>query len=80
MKKVSKGIVASVLVFICVAIPTILMAQPSNFDTSDGADPGDITDVPVNGGTIFLIVAGLALAIYRLYRVYKANTQLAIAK
>jgi hypothetical protein len=79
MKRASKGLKAALVLLVCVAMPALVMAQ-TNFETADGTDPGDITDIPINGGTVFLIAAGVALAAYRIYSVLKANKQLGIAK
>ncbi|NDC41963.1 MAG: hypothetical protein EBZ77_10500, partial [Chitinophagia bacterium] len=67
MKKASAGLLTVVAFFALLAMPVLTMAQ-TGFDTADGEPPSDQpTDVPINGGMVFLIVAGIALATYTLY-------------
>jgi len=80
MKKASSGLITVFAFFVCVAMPALVMAQ-TNFDTVDGAPPTDQpTDVPINGGMVFLIVAAVALGAYRLYRISQLKRTLVIAQ
>ena len=80
MKKASNGLITVFAFFVCVAMPALVMAQ-TEFDTVDGAPPTDEpTDVPINGGVTFLIVAAIALGAYRLYRISQLKKGLVTAQ
>ncbi|NCX95616.1 MAG: hypothetical protein EBX41_04260 [Chitinophagia bacterium] len=50
-------------------IPALSFAQGRfDIDSSGGGGGGDITDVPVDGGTWLLLGAGAAMGIYKLYK------------
>ena len=58
-----------VLVFlVCVALPKLSLAQ-AGFDVTSETTIVDIVDVPVDGGTIILVIGGVLFGVYRLYKI-----------
>lgn len=55
--------------FIFTVLPKITLAQ-SGFD-NNGSDTGavDVVDVPLDGGTVILIAAGVLFGVYKLYKI-----------
>lgn len=83
MKKMKRNLMKSKLLLIptliiiaLTIIPQITWGQ-AGFDVTDTSG-GDIIDVPLDGGTVILIAAGVLFGVYRLYKV--AQNKLAIAK
>lgn len=56
--------------FIFTVLPNIVLAQ-SGFDNNTGSDTGgvDVVDVPLDGGTVILIAAGVLFGVYKLYKI-----------
>lgn len=83
MKKMKQNLMKSKLLlpilFVVIALlPTITFAQ-SGFD-NNGSDTGgvNVIDVPLDGGTVILIAAGVIFGVFRLYKT--AQKRLSIAK
>ena len=56
-------------------LPMISLAQTTfDVDSSGHGGGGDITDVPLDGGTVFLIAAGVAFGVYKLYKMTQLKT------
>ncbi len=65
----SKLLLLPILMFlIFTVVPKITFAQ-AGFD-NNGSDTGgvDVVDVPLDGGTVILIAAGVLFGVYKLYR------------
>ena len=56
--------------FIFTILPNIVLAQ-SGFDQNLPGDTNgtDVVDVPLDGGTVILIAAGVLFGVYKLYRI-----------
>ena len=69
-RRAKKCLLPVLMLLVCAAMPMITFAQ-AGFETSEGADGHDtgITDVPLDGGTMFLIAAGVLFGVYRLYKI-----------
>lgn len=84
MKKMKQNLMKSklllpILLFVVVTVlPCITFAQ-SGFD-NNGSDTGgvNVVDVPLDGGTVILIAAGVIFGVFRLYKT--AQKKLALAK
>ncbi len=68
-RKDKLSFVKMMFVLLCVALPSLTFAQ-AGFETSIGGAGPDtgIVDAPIDGGTVFLIAAGVIFGIYRLYK------------
>ncbi len=67
----SKLLLLPILLFIIFTIvPKIVLAQ-SGFDSNNNTDTGgvDVVDVPLDGGTVILIAAGVLFGVYKLYKI-----------
>lgn len=66
----SKLLLLPILLFIIFTImPKIVLAQ-SGFDNNVTDAAGvDVVDVPLDGGALILIAAGVFLGVYKLYRI-----------
>ena len=53
--------------FIFTVLPNIVLAQ-SGFDQNDTGGI-DVVDVPLDGGTVILIAAGVLFGVYKLYKI-----------
>jgi hypothetical protein len=58
-----KKIISFVIIFVLLAMPTMLMAQPVDL-CPNPADP----DCPIDSGTVFLIAAVIAIAAVKAFR------------
>ena len=68
--------VPTLLFLACVALPQLLMAQGAGFDVNTDTTHVDITDVPIDGGTMILIAGGVLFGVYKLYKI--AQSRLAV--
>lgn len=77
-KTVSKAGFAAVLVFCASVVAPVLSRAQAGFDnTTDG---GYITDIPLDGGTVFLVIAGVVFGAYKLYKMSQRSNALNIAR
>lgn len=80
MKKMKQNLMKSKLLLpilfavVLAVLPVVTFAQ-LGFDNTDTTGP-DVIDVPLDGGTVFLIAAGVLFGVYRLYRIAKKNLAL----
>ena len=65
----SKLLIPILFVVVFSLLPCITFAQ-LGFDNNTGQDTGgvNVVDVPLDGGTVFLIAAGVLFGIFRLYK------------
>ncbi len=80
-QKKAKGFLLPVLMLLaCAALPNLTFAQAGFETTAGGAGPDTgIVDVPIDGGTVFLIAAGVLFGVYRLYKFAKNKSNLALS-
>jgi hypothetical protein len=74
LKKAKLRLVSVLLFFVCVAVPHLSMAQGGGigFDNSDTSHL-DIVDVPIDGGTIILVLGGVLFGAYKLYKIAQSK-------
>lgn len=63
------------LFIVCTAMPAVSFAQ-AGFETTDGGDGTGVTDSPIDGGVVWLIIAGVAFGVYAIYRQQKKRVAL----
>jgi len=63
------------LFIVCTVVPAITFAQ-AGFETTDGGGGGDVTDSPIDGGVVWLIIAGVAFGVYALYMQHRKRVAL----
>jgi len=64
--------------FVCTAMPIISLAQ-AGFEVGTGPTDntdGGVTDTPIDGGVVLLVIAGILFGVYALYR--QRKSQLAV--
>jgi hypothetical protein len=79
-RKKAEACLLPVFVFLLtVMLPVITFAQ-AGFETSEGSAGPDtgVEDVPIDGGTVFLIGAGILFGVYRLYKIAQSKNKLAL--
>ncbi len=78
--KAKVRLLSVLMLLVCATMPMITFAQ-AGFETVDGGAGNDtgVTDVPIDGGTAFLIAAGVLFGVYRLYKMVQDKNKLAIA-
>ena len=66
--------------FVCSVLPMISFAQ-AGFEAggTGGSGGGDVTDAPIDGGVVMLVIAGVAFGVFMLYKAQR-NNRLAIGK
>jgi membrane associated rhomboid family serine protease len=71
----SKLLLPILFAVVLAVLPVITFAQ-LGFDNTDTGGGPDVIDVPLDGGTVFLIAAGVLFGVYRLYKIAKKNLAL----
>jgi hypothetical protein len=67
---VAKIKIIFIALFIC-AVPVVLNAQ-TNFDQTE-PDGGQVSDSPIDGGVVLLLVAGTSLGALKIYKIKKQS-------
>ncbi len=73
MKKANVMLMPVILFFVFTVLPFISLAQAdfeSQLDAAaTGTDASLSSEVPIDGGTVFLVAAGVLFGVYKLYKV-----------
>ena len=67
------------LFFVVLFLSVAPMISHAQIDVGSDSDGTDVTDTPINGGDVFLLVAGIGLGIMKIYKIKTKTEKISVS-
>lgn len=81
-RKARVSLLPILMFLVFTALPFITLAQAdfeSSLDAAGTGTDGSLHEAPIDGGTVFLVLAGVLFGVYKLYKIAQSRNNIALS-